>query len=142
MWTPTRNKKFSLQNHNEVYLGDVFIGYQVGKDSTILIDKLNLDIETLESIHWTINDSLYANKAVVIEIKNRNFNDFILDRLNWVCPFTEEHTHYAIKSQNVYTSFLTTSYKEAVQELIKLKKESKKLPTFEFNWEIKPLLLT
>lgn len=147
MWTFT-DRKFSLQNSNEVYFGDVFIGYQQGKNSTIIIDMLNHDISILKDFDWGIDEKgLYTtrtdkSKKIIVEIKNSNFNQLILDKLNWVCPFKEEHTHYAIKTGDIYTNFLSASYKEAIEELIKLKQQSKKFPEFDIQWEIIPLLLS
>jgi hypothetical protein len=135
------DRTFSLQNDNQIYFGDVFIGYQKISNSRIFIDALNYDkLDSLpKNIVWTITETgLFANGNTnpVIDIKNLNFNTVIWNRLHFIPEFKEKHNYYVIACNNLYANFLSSSFKETVKMLTELKQKASNL-----DWKIKPVLI-
>lgn len=141
--------KFSVINNNELYYKDVFIGYLLKPQYSVkYLQALNYENALLLSgliAHQLEEDKFLINESAWLEVKNRNFNERILNKLTLKQNFKEPHTHYGIKvNGSVYLNFITDNYKKAVKQLIEQKESFKKAfskPILEVTYEIIPLNL-
>lgn len=141
------DRVFSVQSNNELYFGDVFVGYMVFKpESEMIINLLNYDYFN-DSLIWSIHDDfLHANNVKILDIRNTNFNQQIVHRLNYIPYFEEQWNYFTIESTinniKTYNNILLSDFKETVKNLISDKiYRLRMFPDLKFEYKIKPLLI-
>lgn len=139
------DRVFSVQSDNELYFGDVFVGY-ILHQSHMIVKLLNYD-HFNDDIDWSVDDKfLWARGAKMVDIRNGNFNQQIVNKLNYIPYFKEEWNYFTIESKvdniKTYNNILLSDFKETVKNLIHDKQyRLRNFPELKFEYKIKPLLI-